>query len=200
MKLAIVTLVTLAACDPQVDGTYAGDPMVRVRGLVTGFAPGDVVDGGEIRWNTQVGAELRTGPVTPVPVASLAPAGVELEVIDTPDDVVGFGFGDGATISEGHLLLVDGTAVMGEAVNDALIYVDRDVDDGSLAAADLGAAMHRGYLLCVVLPSIGLAPAQAVLARACGGTPDCASQRRYQLVPAVGDLGANVQFFRAGGP
>jgi hypothetical protein len=89
VKLAAV-VVLLAACDPQVDGTYAGDAFVRLRGTTVGFPSDAVIDGAMVRWTAQGGADLESGPTTALPLEAAPPALV-VPVVALPPDAASFG-------------------------------------------------------------------------------------------------------------
>jgi hypothetical protein len=195
MKLAVVVLL-VAACDAQVDGGYAGDAYVRLRGTTVGFPAAAVVDGAAVRWTSQTGADLRAGPTLPLPLESAPPA-VIVPVVSLPPDETRFGFaGETARIAEGTLLLTDGGDITGAAVGLALVYVDGDVQPGSLAADYLGGVAVPGFHLCNVRATATLTAAQGDLAARCGATPACTEPRLYRLVASPGDLHAQLQFFR----
>jgi hypothetical protein len=196
VKLAAV-VVTLAACDPQVDGTYAGDAFVRVRGTTVGFPSDTTIDGAAVRWTAQGGADLESGPTTELPLESAPPA-VVVPVVSLPPDDASFGFaGEPARIAEGSLFLTDRGNTVGRAIDYALVYIDGDVAAGSLAADYLGDVLAPGFHLCEVRPTASLTPAQAYFARQCGSTSACTQPRLYRLVPLADDLDADVEFFRS---
>lgn len=195
MKLAAAALL-VAACDAQVDGSYAGDAYVRLRGVTVGFPARAFVDGAAVRWTVQTGADLRAGPTLALPLESAPPA-VIVPVVSLPPDEVRFGFaGEPARIAEGTVLLTDGGDITGEAIGVALVYVDGDVQPGSLAADYLGGVAASGFHLCNVRPTASLSAAQADLAARCGATAACAEPRMYRLVASAGDLHAELQFFQ----
>ncbi|HEX8114557.1 MAG TPA: hypothetical protein VF516_42800, partial [Kofleriaceae bacterium] len=90
MKLAALLLL-VAACDAQVDGSYAGDAYVRLRGITVGFSADAAIDGAAVRWTSQTGAALDAGPPTPLPLESAPPA-VILPVVSRPPEAAMFGF------------------------------------------------------------------------------------------------------------
>lgn len=195
MKLATV-LVLVAACDAQVDGSYAGDAYVRLRGTTVGFAADAVIDGAAVRWTSQTGPDLDAGPTLPLPLESEPPA-VVVPVVSRPPDDAMFGFaGEPARIAEGTLLLTDGDTIVGEAIDFALVYVEGDVQPGSLAADYLGGVAAPGFHLCDVTATASLTDAQAYFAARCGGTTACRQPRLYRLVPIADDLRTQLQFFR----
>jgi hypothetical protein len=195
MKLAAAVLL-VAACDAQVDGRYAGDPYVRLRGVAVGFDADVVIDGAMVRWTSQSGAQLDAGPTTPLPLA-WAPPALAVPVVSLPPEDAMFGFaGEPARIAEGTLFVTHGDAIVGEAIDFALVYIDGDVAVGSMAANYLGGAAAPGFHILDVLPTANLTPAQADLAARCGDTAACTQPRLYRLVQLTMDLGTELQFFQ----
>jgi hypothetical protein len=195
VKLA-TALVLLAACDAQVDGSYAGDALVRLRGVAVGFPADATIDGAAVRWTAQTGAQLDAGPMQPLPL-DLAPSAVIVPIVARPPADAMFGFaGEPARIAEGTLMLTDGDAIVGVAIDFALVYVDGDVAAGSLGADYLGGTAAPGFHLCDVRATARLTDAQAYLAAQCGGTAACIDPRLYRLEPMPDDLRSELQFFR----
>jgi hypothetical protein len=192
-----VIATVIAGCDPQVDGAFSGDPKVELSGTLVGFAVGDELDGAMVRWNTQQGTDLTLGPTISAPLGAAELNSVVVDILEDPDPAVAFDAGDGTMISEGHLALVERGTIMARASDTVLVYVDRDVGASSLAAMYLGGPALHGYHLCAMRPTFDVPPSQQRFVDACGGTPACESQRRYQLDPADGDLGTHVPFIRS---
>lgn len=196
MKLALATLL-VAACDAQVDAGYAGQPVARLSGTAAGFGIADVVDAAQVRWNPQRGAELTAGPREALPIESAPPSSLTVLVLAEPPDDAYFGFeGEPARLAEGALFLTGDGAVVGEAIDDLLVYVDGEVAPGSLAASYLGDALAPGFHLLDQRATAELTPAQAVLAARCGGGEACRVPRLYRLVATPADLATEVVFFR----
>jgi hypothetical protein len=197
MKLAAALLI-VAACDAQVDGRYAGDAYVRLRGVAVAFDADVVIDGAMARWTSQSGAQLDAGPTTPLPLEWSPPA-LTLPLVSLPPADAMFGFaGEPARIAEATLFLTHGDKVVGEAIDIALVYLDGDVAAGSMAANYLGGAEASGFHLSDVRPTANLTPAQADLAVRCGDPAVCTQPRLYRLVPIRDDLAAQLQFFQGG--
>ena len=195
LKLALA-VVLVAACDPQVDGSFAGDAFARLRGTAVGFPADVTVDGAAVRWTAQGGADLAAGPTAPLPL-EFAPPAVVVPIVSLPPDEVRFGFeGEPARIAEGTLFLTHGDDIVGVAIDFALVYVDGDVVPGSLAADYLGGVAAPGFHLYDVRATASLSDAQADLAARCGGTIACTQPRLYRLVSIAADLGTQLQFFR----
>jgi hypothetical protein len=126
-----------------------------------------------------------------------APPAVVVPVVALPPDDAMFGFaGEPARIAEGRLFLTAGDAIVGEAIDFALVYVDGDVEPGSLAADYLGVVAAPGYHVFDVTATASLTSAQAYFAARCGDTTACTQPRLYRLVPVHDDLATQLQFFR----
>jgi hypothetical protein len=151
-----------------------------------------------VRWTAQGGADLESGPTTALPLEAAPPPALVVPVVALPPDAASFGFdGEPARIAEGTLYLTRGGAIVGMAIDFALIYVDGDVAPGSLAADYLGDVVAPGFHLCEVRPTASLTPAQAYFAMRCGSTSACTEPRLYRLVPLADDLMTDVEFFRS---
>jgi len=187
----------VAACDAQVDAGYAGQPLARLSGTAAGFGPEDVVDAAEVRWNAQRGADLTIGPREALPIESAPPSALRVLVLAEPPDDAYFGFdGEPARIAEGALRLTRDGDVVGEAIDDVLVYVEGEVAPGSLAAGYLGDTLAPGFHLREQRATAELTAAQAVLAARCGGGEACRVPRLYRLVATPDDLATEIVFFR----
>ena len=82
----------MGGCDAQVDGSYPGEALARVHGTAVGFRPDELADGAAIRWNTQRGADLRSGPVDALPLETTPPSGLTVLVLAPPPDEAYFAF------------------------------------------------------------------------------------------------------------
>ena len=200
MKRALAILLVVG-CDAQVAADYAGPPLARLTGTAAGFGPEDVVDAAEVRWNPQRGADLSLGPRDALPIESAPPSALRVLVLGEPPDDAYFGFdGEPARIAEGALRLTRDGAVVGEAIDTALVYVDGEVAPGSLAAGYLGDVLASGFHLRDQRATAELSAAQAVLAARSGGGDACRVPRLYQLVATPDDLATEVVFFRTFSP
>jgi hypothetical protein len=198
MRLALAVMA-VAACDAQVDGGYPGEPVARVHGTAVGFSPEDIADGAGVRWNTQQGADLTAGPVTPLPLESRPPSSITVLVLAAPSDDAYFSFGDDSPrVAEGSLFLTHDDATVGVTIDSALVFVDGDVAPGSLAAEYLGGTPAAGFHLYDERATAELSAPQAYFAMLCGGGEACERPRLYQLVPTAHDLETTVPFFRRG--
>jgi len=196
MKLALATLL-VAACDAQVGAGYAGPPLAQLTGTAAGFGPADVVDAAAVRWNPQRGTDLTVGPREALPIESAPPSSLRVLVLGEPPDDAYFGFdGEAARLAEGALLLTRDGAVVGEAIDEVLVYVEGEVAPGSLAASYLGDTLAPGFHLLDQRATAELTPAQAALAARCGGGEACRVPRLYRLVATPADLATEVVFFR----
>lgn len=200
---SIGALAVVAACDAQVAPVapdYSGEPLARLRGVAIGFDDGETASGAAVRWNPQRGADLTSGPLQALPLRARPPAGVLLEVVTAPDSAVTFGFtGEPARLAEGTLFLTEGEALVGEAIDFALVHVDGEVTPGSLTAAYLGGALAPGFHLVDVRATAELTPAQASLAAGCAArgadSAACRAARLYELLPTPEDLDTSLPFF-----
>jgi hypothetical protein len=197
MRCALALLV-LAACDAQVDPSYAGEPILRLHGTSIGFASGDLADRAAARWNTQRGWDLAAGPMTELPLQPVSSAELWVLLLSEPPDDVYFDLGDGsARIAEATLLLTRGDEPVASAVDVALVHVQGIVEPGSLAAQYLGGTAAPGFRLRRVRPTPDLSEAQAHFAQLCGGGDACRAPRLYQLAPIAEDTAANIAFYRS---
>lgn len=197
MKLALASLALLA-CDAQVDGDYAGEPLVRLHGTAIGFAPADVADGAAVHWNPQRGPDLSAGPTTALPMEAVPPSGLSVLVLGEPPPDAYFAFdAPSPRIAEGTLLLTHDDARVGNTIDTVLVYVDGAVAAGSLAADYLGGTPAAGFHLYYVQATVEPGAAQAYLATRCGGGAACSDPRRYRLELAPADLATSLQFFRS---
>jgi len=198
MKHALVVMA-LAACDAQVAADYPGEPVARVHGTAVGFSPDDVADGAGVRWNTQQGADLTAGPVTPLPLEATPPSGITVLVLAAPPEEAYLVFADGSPrIAEGALYLTRGDALAGVTIDTALVFVEGEVAPGSMAAQYLAGAPAPGFHLYDARATAVLSAPQAYFAMLCGGGDACTQPRLYQLVPTADDLATTVAFFRRG--
>jgi hypothetical protein len=200
MRCALALLV-LAACDAQVDPSYAGEPILRLHGTSIGFASGDLADRAAARWNTQRGSDLTAGPTTELPLQPVSSSELWVLLLAEPPDDAYFHFGDlgdgSARIAEATLLLTRGDEPVASAVDVALVHVDGLVEPGSLAAKYLGGTAAPGFRLRRIRPTAGLSEAQAYFAALCGGGDACRAPRLYALAPIAEDTAANIAFYRS---
>jgi len=199
MRLALVlaVLAVFVACDAQVDSRYPGEPLVRLHATAAGFRPDDFADAGAVSWNAQRDAAL-SGAVEALPIESAPPSSLSLLVLAAPPDDVYFGFdGEAPRLAEGALVLTRAGAVVGEAIDAALVFVDGEVAPGSLAADYLGAALAPGFHLRERRATAELTRSQADLAARCGGGDPCRAPRLYRLVATPADLATELVFFRS---
>lgn len=206
LGIGALALAVAGACDAQVAPEYAGDPLARIRGMAIGFDDGESASGAAVRWNPQRGVDLTAGPLQALPLHTLPPAGVLLDVVTAPVAGATFGFdGEAARIAEGTLFLTDGEWLVGEAIDFALVHVDGEVAPGGLVAAYLGGELAPGFHLLDVRATAELPPAQAYFAARCeesgaGDAAACGAARRYELLPTPDDLDTALPFFtRFGG-
>jgi hypothetical protein len=201
LRPMLLAALALGACDAQVAADYPGEPLVRIRGVAIGFDDGQTASAAAVRWNPQRGADLTAGPRQALPLRTRPPAGVTLEVVTAPVEQAYFGFaGEPARIAEGTLFLTHGDALVGEAIDFALVHLDGEAAPGSLAAAYLGGALAPGFHLLDVRATAELTPPQAYLAARCREAEGeeaaaCRASRLYELIPTPDDLDTALPFF-----
>lgn len=200
----------VGACDPQVDPSYAGEPLVRLRGTAAGFEVGQI-QSGAITWNRNVGIVVPSGPTVNEPVFLEFPTTVTLDVLGAPPDGAFFSVeGETASIAEGYLHLNDESgAIVGTAVDVVLVHVRGTVAPGSLTADYLGGVRAPGFHLLAWRATFDLTEAQSYFVARCvddmvaAGKLDpataeshCGAPRRYKLVDSADDLDTPILFYR----
>lgn len=200
----------VGACDPQVDPSYAGEPLIRLHGTAAGFAAGDVRSG-TIVWNRNAGVDVPSGPTVNEPVFLDFPATITFDVLGEPPDDAFFSVeGETASIAEGYLHLDDESgAIVGTAVDVVLVHVRGTVAPGGLTAGYLGGVRAPGFHLLGWRATFDLSEAQSYFAARCvddmvaAGKLDpataeshCGAPRRYKLVDSGADLDTPILFYR----
>jgi hypothetical protein len=220
---AILLGATLLGCEAQVDPSYPGEAMVRLRGTAVGFAADEVAGSAAIVWNSNAGPEVPSGPRSVESLQAHFPADLTVEVLSRPPEQAFFAVeGETARLAEGYIYLVRagagrppvGADFIGQAFDSVLVYVDGTVQPDSLTARYLGGVLPAGYHLADWRATAEVSDAQGYFADRCVGplaaSPGftledaqtaCRLPRRYQLSPAAGDLENPLVFFRhLGGP
>jgi len=189
--------VLASGCDAQVDGSYPGEALARLHGTAVGFRPDEVADAAAIRWNTQRGADLRSGPIDALALETAPPSGLTVLVLAPPPDEAYFAFdGEPVRIAEGTLFLSHAGELVGEAIGYALIYIDGSMAPSSMGARYVGDTPSPGYHLVDVRPTAQLSEPQAYFARRCGDSEACRYPRLYRLESNPADLETSLLFFR----
>src|SRR5262249_48183973 len=136
----------VGACDAQVDPSYGGEPLVRLRGTAAGFDPGQIRSG-SIVWNRNAGIDVPSGPTVDEPIFLDFPTTITFDVLGTPPEGAFFSVdGETASLAEGYLHLDDGNgAIVGTAVDVVLVHVRGTVAPGSLTAGYLGGVRAPGF-------------------------------------------------------
>lgn len=210
-RLAQLLAVTcLFGCDAQVDPSYAGEPLVRLHGTAAGFDPGQL-EAARIVWNANVGVAVPSGPTVNEPIFVQFPSSLTVDILGAPPDEAFFAVeGESASLAEGYLRLVDGAgAVVGGAIDVALVYVRGEPAEGSVTAEYLGGVRAPGYHLLAWRATADLTPAQRYFSDRCvndmvtAGKLDaptaesqCVAPRRYKLIDSGADLDTSILFYR----
>lgn len=217
MERSVLVLVLaaagLAGCDPLVDTTYPGEPLVRLQGVVSSTQGTDIAPTGAkgaVLWQAANLSEL-TG-FTRLPLSLDFPV-LTFEVMEPPADDAVFQVDPGEpVIGEGYLHIVKPTTgerarpedFLATEYDHALIYVAADLPPGGPTAQYLGGALGAGFHVAVRTATATLTPPQQALVERCvqlatGMPPDrvrasCTAQRLYRLDPAPEDLTTLLRF------
>jgi len=210
MICAAALAAAVGACDPQVDPSYAGEPLVRLRGTASGFAAAEI-QSGTIIWNRNAGIDVPSGPRVAEPVFLDFPATITFDVLGEPPDEAFFSVeGETASIAEGYLHLDAASgAIVGTAVDVVLVDVRGTVAPGSLTEAYLGGVRPPGFHVLGWRATFDLNEAQSYFAARCvedmvaagkldaaTAEADCGEPRRYKLIDSAGDLDTAILFYR----
>jgi hypothetical protein len=212
-RFAIIAALACAACGTLVDAEYAGEPVVRLRGVASGpRLSRETTAGvkGAILWQSLGPSGLVD--FTRLPLELEFPA-FWIDILSLPHDDAALQLEPGApTIAEAYLHIVrpdtgglpradDFLATDYEHV---LVYVAGPCAPGTMTASYLGAPLDRGFHVMVRAPVDPLPAPQQVLVEQCvaraGDTPPdraraaCTALHHYQLAPAPDDLETVLQF------
>jgi hypothetical protein len=210
LALAIACLV---ACDPLVDTSYSGEPLVRLQGVVSS------TQGAEITPTGAKGAALwQTASLWGLTDFTRLPLSLEFpvfwfDVMAQPRDEALFQVDLGEpAIAEGYLHIVKpttGTTARGDdflatEYEHALIYVTAELPPGGATAQYLGGDLAPGFHVVARTSVATLTAPQQVLVERCVALattvpPDlarasCTAQRLYRLDPAFDDLTTLLRF------
>jgi hypothetical protein len=223
LLIAAALGAALAGCDSQVDPSYPGEAVLRLRGTAVGFAATEVAGTALIAWNSNAGPEVPSGPRTSEGLQARFPSDLTVEVLSQPPNEAFFAVeGETARIAEGYLFLVRagassppaGDDFIGEAFDSVLVYVDGTVQPSTLTASYLGGVLPAGFHLMDRRATADVSDAQQYFADRCASALSaaqnlspadaqlaCKPPRRYQLSPTADDLGTSLIFYRhLGGP
>jgi hypothetical protein len=223
LLIGAIAAATLEGCDSQVDPSYPGEAVVRLRGTAVGFGADEVAATAAIVWNSNSGPDVPSGPRTIESLRARFPADLTVEVLALPPREAFFAVeGETARVAEGYLYLVragaarppSGDDFIGQAFDTSLVYVEGVVQPGSLTAKYLGGVLPAGYHLMDWRATAEASEAQRYFADRCAlplaaarnlsleaAQLACRLQRRYQLSGAARDLDTGLVFYRhLGGP
>jgi|GEM_PF-5709301 len=212
-RFALIAALACAACGTLVDAEYAGEPVLRLRGVASGprLSRETTLDvKGALLWQSLGPSGLID--FTRLPLQFEFPA-FWIDVLSQPHDDAALQLEPSApTISEGYLYIVKpDTGVLPRAddflatdYEHVLVYVAAPCAADTMTARYLGAPLDRGFHVMVRTAVDELtAPQQALVeqcvARAVDTPPDraraaCTALHRYQLAPAPDDLETVLQF------
>jgi hypothetical protein len=213
MRVSLLSIVglCLAACDPLVGTDYTGEPVLRLRGVMSSAQDDGSTIGakGAALWQTT--SFWGQTDFTPLPMTIEFPD-FWLDLLSLPHDEVLFQLDPGEpAIAEAYLHIVKPDAgamphaddFMATDYDHALVYVSAQVPAG-VTAVYLGAALAPGFhLLTRTAVSDLTTPQQALVERcvalATGGPPDrirasCVALHLYRLDPTPDDLATLLRF------
>jgi hypothetical protein len=217
MVLRFSVITCLAACGSLVDTSYAGEPLLRLRGVVSS-------QGGNQPIGTDVRAALLWQGVQDTGVTGFTrlPLSIEfptfsIDVLSVPRDEVLFQVAtDEPAIGEAYLHIVRPGTGPRPSVRDfvatdydhALVYVSAEVPPSGLTSLYLGAAVAPGFHVMFRTSTADLTAPQQLLVERCVAlaldTPparalaSCTAQHAYRLEPSPTDLATILEFRWAG--
>jgi len=205
LPATLATLLASAACDAQVEPGYAGDVLISLSGTASSAEPlpsGDIE--AQLRWVNFLASKQEVGLLSRASgLASQGefPARFEIEVFTFPwDGWLNDFTGGGASPHESRIglaeLRADGgdgdwfrDAGWGAYSRQVLVYVDRDIEPGTVSERFAGGTLSAGFHVLDVVD----APCESYLPAddPAGPTLDC-------LQPAPDDLDADLdlRFYR----
>ncbi len=165
LVLGFVVAPLLVACDPQADGEYQGEALFELSGTVTNDRE-EAPDSAEVTlvWEVTSGSP-DTVVAEGVPVTGEFPASFHLELLEPPseDSLNDYSYNGAneARIGVAYITVLaadvsaeelDDDDLLGIAESQLLVYVDRDVQEGTFSAELLGGTLSKGYHLMGVDP------------------------------------------------
>lgn len=206
-------IACLGACGSLVDTDYAGEPLLRLRGVVSS-AGGNGDIGTDVRaaelWQAVQSEGLTSFTMLPLHIDFPTFA---IEILSVPRDELLFQVGsDEPAIGEAYLHIVGPATGPRPVARDfvatdydhALVYVSGEVSPGGLTASYLGAALAPGFHVMTRTSVVELGTPQQALVDRCvelaTDTPraralaSCTAQHSYQLAPSPTDLATVLDF------
>ncbi len=190
-----LVLMTMAACDAQVDADYGGEPLLVLEGNIV--AVGEIaVRGMVLRWQT---TDPR-GPGEHQSALSLHtsfPNRFQAGVLGEPPEGGRVAFTGEPGFAEGYLFARDGRRrTLGADYGRALVWLSAAAPEGGATAAYLGAALPAGFHVMTRVEAPVAPPEQGPLVEQCvtraraegwdaaRAETTCRLGRAYRLTPA----------------
>ncbi len=153
MRTKLLLLVSLAACDSQVDGDHNGTPLAKLEGSVQNLRTAPVNADAEvvILWMNSSGSPDIAAAET-VPVEGNFPASFELSIYEPPLDALINDYGDSrmgvafiVSAKAGADVINDESGVLGMDPDHLLVYLPEDVPAGSRVSTILRGTPKAGF-------------------------------------------------------
>jgi RNA polymerase sigma-70 factor (ECF subfamily) len=152
IRLPLLLLSTLAACDSQVDGNHNGTPLANLAGSVANqrTAPIDNAEVVILWMNSSSSPDVSAAET--VPVEGNFPAEFQLSIYEPPIDALINDAGDSRmgvaliiSAEAGGEIMNEGTGVLGMDQNHLLVYLPEDVVAGTTVATMLRGTPKAGF-------------------------------------------------------
>jgi hypothetical protein len=211
--MLVLALAGLPACDPLVDTSYSGEPLVRLQGVVSSTQGADLAPTGAkgaALW--QAASLWGLTDFTRLPLSLEFPV-FWFDVMASPHDDALFQVDPAEpAIAEGYLHIVKPTTGEMARADDflateyehTLIYVSGELPPGGATAMYLGDALAPGFHIATRTAVVALTPLQQAMVERCvahapGVPPEqarasCTAQRLYRLDPSPDDLMTLLRF------
>jgi hypothetical protein len=152
IRLPLLLLSTLAACDSQVDGDHQGNALANLTGTVANQRTAPIDDAEVvILWMNSAGSP-DIAAAEAVPVAGNFPAEFQLAIYEPPIDALINDYGDSrmgvafvVSADPGGDIINDEESVLGMDPNHLLVYLPEDVVAGSIVATILRGTPAAGF-------------------------------------------------------
>lgn len=154
MRTNLLLLLSLAACDSQVDGDHNGTPLASLTGNVQNQRTAPIGDNAEvvILWMNSSGSPDISAAET-VPVTGNFPAAFELSIYEPPIDALINDYEDSkmgvayiiSATADADLSNDDGEGILGMDQDHLLVYLPEDVQPGTSVATILRGTPSAGF-------------------------------------------------------